>query len=187
MLGAAHTVMGKTSLCHRDKRHKEDCRNPYKKAITLRLLIAICSHWFTIWNEIVLCLEVILPWGTVSITYTPQNKSEGQDTTYQSSSGFPDSSVSKEPACNAGDPSLIPGSRRSAGEEIGYPLQYSWVSPVAQLVKNPPEMQETWGWSLGWEDSLWEGKGYPLQYSCLENSMDWQATDHGVTELDMTE
>ena len=101
--------------------------------------------------------------------------------------GFPDSSVGKEPACNAGDPSLIPGSRRSAGEEIGYPLQYSWVSPVAQLVKNPPEMQETWGWSLGWEDSLWEGKGYPLQYSCLENSMDWQATDHGVTELDMTE
>ena len=57
---------------------------------------------------------------------------------------FPDSSVGKESACKAGDPSLIPGSGRSTGEGTGYPLQYSWVSPVAQLVKNPPAMQETW-------------------------------------------
>ena len=55
----------------------------------------------------------------------------------------PDSSVGKESACNAGDPSLIPESGRSAGEEIGYPLQYSWDSPEAQLVKNPPAMRET--------------------------------------------
>ena len=58
--------------------------------------------------------------------------------------GFPDSSVGKESACNAGDPSSIPGSRRSPGEGIGYPLQYSWASLVAQLVKNWPSMQETW-------------------------------------------
>ena len=58
--------------------------------------------------------------------------------------GFPDSSVGKESACNAGDPGSIPGSGRSPGEGIGYPLQYSWASFVAQLVKNPPEMQETW-------------------------------------------
>ena len=57
--------------------------------------------------------------------------------------GFPDSSVGKESACNAGDPSLIPGLGRSAGEGIGYPLQYPWVSLVAQLVKNLPAMQET--------------------------------------------
>ena len=57
---------------------------------------------------------------------------------------FPDSSVGKESACNVGDPSLIPGSGRSAGEGIGYPLQYSWASLVAQLVKNPPAMWETW-------------------------------------------
>ena len=50
--------------------------------------------------------------------------------------GFPDSSVGKESACNAGDPGSIPGSGRSTGERIGYPLQYSWASPVAQLVKN---------------------------------------------------
>ena len=87
--------------------------------------------------------------------------------------GFPHSSVSKESAGNAGDPGLrIPGFGRSAGEGIGYPLQYSWASLVYQLVKNPPAMWETWVWSLGWEDSLGEEKGYPLQYSSLENSMD---------------
>ena len=73
-------------------------------------------------------------------------------------SGVPDSSVGKESACNAGDPGSIPRSGRSAGEGIGYPLQYSWASVVAQLVKNPPEMWETWVRSLGWEDPLEKGK-----------------------------
>ena len=68
--------------------------------------------------------------------------------------GFPGSSAGKESACNAGDPGSIPGSRRSTGEGIGYPLQYSWASLRAQLVKNPPTMQETWVRSLGWEDPL---------------------------------
>ena len=58
--------------------------------------------------------------------------------------GFPDSSVGKESACNAGDPSSIPGSGRSTGEGINYPLQYSRAALVAQLVKNPPAMQEAW-------------------------------------------
>ena len=53
---------------------------------------------------------------------------------------FPDSSVGKESACNAGDPSSIPGSGRSAREGIGYPLQYSWASLVPQLVENLPAM-----------------------------------------------
>ena len=66
--------------------------------------------------------------------------------------------VSKVSACNAGDPASIPGSGRSAGEGIGYPLQYSWASLVAQLVKNPPAMGETWVRSLGWEDLLEKGK-----------------------------
>jgi len=55
-------------------------------------------------------------------------------------SGFPDSSVGKESICIAGDPGSIPGSERSPGEGIGYPLQYSWSSLVAQLVKKPPAM-----------------------------------------------
>ena len=62
--------------------------------------------------------------------------------------GFPDNSVGKESACNAGDPSSIPELGRSSGEGIGYPLQYSWASLVAQLVKNPPAMRETWVCSL---------------------------------------
>ena len=70
--------------------------------------------------------------------------------------GFPDSSVGQESTCDAGDPGLIPGSGRSTGEGIGYPLQYSWASLVAQLVKNLPAMQETWVQSL--EDPLEKGK-----------------------------
>ena len=58
--------------------------------------------------------------------------------------GFPGSSVGKESACNAGDPGWIPGSRRSAGEGIGYPFQYSWAPLGAQLVKNLPAMRKTW-------------------------------------------
>ena len=58
--------------------------------------------------------------------------------------GFPSSSAGKESACNAGDSGLIPGSGRSPGEGIGYPLQYSWVSLMAHMVKNPPAMRDTW-------------------------------------------
>ena len=72
--------------------------------------------------------------------------------------GFSDSSIGKESTCTAGDSGSIPGSGRSAGEGIGYPLQYSWASLVAQLVKNPPAMQETRVRSLGWEDLLEKGK-----------------------------
>ena len=72
--------------------------------------------------------------------------------------GIPESSAGKESACNAGDPGLIPGLGRSAGEGIGYPLQYSWASLAAQLVKNLPAVQETWVHSLGWEDPLEKGK-----------------------------
>ena len=76
--------------------------------------------------------------------------------------GFPDSSVGKESACNAGDPGLMPRLGKSAGEEIGYSLQYSWASLVAQLVKNLPAMRETWVRSLGWEDPLEKGQPTPV-------------------------
>ena len=72
--------------------------------------------------------------------------------------GFPDSSVGKESAFNAGAPGSIPELGRPTGEGIGYPLQYSWASLVAQLVKNPPAMRETWVLPLGWEDPLEKGK-----------------------------
>ena len=77
---------------------------------------------------------------------------------------------------------MIPGSGISAGEGIGYPLQYSWASLVVQLVKNPLQCRRFLdrefldpgrsGSFLDQEDPPGEGKGYPLQYSGLENSMD---------------
>ena len=75
----------------------------------------------------------------------------------------PGGSAGKESACNAGDPGSIPGSGRSAGEGIGYPLQYSWASLVAHVgdLGSIPGLGRFPG----------EGKGYPLQYSGLENSM----------------
>ena len=72
--------------------------------------------------------------------------------------GFPNSSVGKESTFSAGDPGSIPGLGKSAGEGIGYPLQYSGASLVAQLVKNLPAMWETWVQSLGWEDLLEKGR-----------------------------
>ena len=71
---------------------------------------------------------------------------------------LPGISAGKECACNAGDPSSIPGLGKSTGEGIGYPLQYSWASLVTHLVKNPPTMRETVVRSLGWEDPLEKGK-----------------------------
>ena len=70
---------------------------------------------------------------------------------------FPGGLDGKESAYNAGDPGSIPGSGRSPGEGISYPLQYSWASFVTQLVKNPPAMQETLVQFLGREDPLEKG------------------------------
>ena len=89
---------------------------------------------------------------------------------------FPGGSVGKESTGDAGDPGSIPGLGRCPREGIGYPLQYSWASHVAQLVKNPPVMQETW--ELG--RSPGEGKGHPLQCSGLDNAID--CIVHGVAE-----
>ena len=97
--------------------------------------------------------------------------------------GFPDSSVDKESSCNAGDPGSIPGSGRSTGEGIGYPLQQFWASLVVQLVENSPAMRETWVQSLGWQDPLEEGMATHSNILAWRIPMDrgaWQATVHGV-------
>ena len=75
---------------------------------------------------------------------------------------------------------MIPGLGRSAGEGIGYPLQCSWASLVAQLVKNLSAMQEAWVRSLGWEDPLEKGKATLSSILGLETSMD--CIVHGVTK-----
>ena len=66
---------------------------------------------------------------------------------------------------------MILGSGRSAGEGIGYPLQCSWASLVAQLVTNLPAMRETWVRSLGWEDLLEKRKA--THSSILSKRIPW--------------
>ena len=96
--------------------------------------------------------------------------------------GFPDSSVGKESACNARESGSNPGSGRSAGEGISYPLQYSWASLVAQLVRNLPAMRETWVRFLGWEEDPLE-KGKATHSSILAWRIpwtdQWQRVGHG--------
>ena len=99
--------------------------------------------------------------------------------------GFLGSSAGKESTCNAGDPGSIPGSGRSSGEGIGYPLQCSWPSLVAQMVKNSPAMWETWVQSLGWEDPL--EKEMATHSSILAWRIPWTVWSIGSQELDTTE
>ena len=83
---------------------------------------------------------------------------------------------------------MIPVLGRSAREELGYPLQSSWVSLVAQLVKNPPAMQETWVQSLRWEDPL--EKGMATHSSILAWRIPWTEEPTvlgGCKESDTTE
>ena len=75
---------------------------------------------------------------------------------------------------------MIPGSERSPGEGTDYPLQYSWASLVAQLVKHPCNAGDL-GSIPGLGRSPGEGKSYPLQYSGLENSKD--CIVHGVAKV----
>ena len=95
--------------------------------------------------------------------------------------GFPCHSASKESACNAGNLGLSPGSGRSAGEGIGYLLQYSWASHVAQLVKNSPAMWETWVGKILWRRErlptpvFWPGEVHGL-------TSPWGCKDYNMSE-----
>ena len=98
---------------------------------------------------------------------------------------FSDSSVGKDSACNAGDLGWIPGSGKSTREGIGYPLQYSWASLVARLVKNLPAMWDTWVWSLSWEDHLEGALATPFSILAWKICMDrgaWLATVYGLAK-----
>ena len=95
--------------------------------------------------------------------------------------GFHGSSAGEESACNAGDPGLILESERSTDEGIGYPLQYSWASLVAQLVKNPPAVQKTWVLSLGWEAPLEKGKA--THSSILAWRIPWTVWSMGLQRV----
>ena len=94
--------------------------------------------------------------------------------------GFPDSSVGKESTCNAGDPGSIPGSGRSAGEGIGYPLQVFLGFPCGSAGIESSYNAEDMASIPRLGRSPGEGKGYPLQYSGLENYMD--SIVHGIVQ-----
>ena len=103
----------------------------------------------------------------------------------QSEGSFPGGLDGKESACNAGNPGLISGSGRSPAEGIAYLLQYSWASLVAQLVKNPPAMQETLVQFLGQEDPLekgWATHSSILAWRILTDRRTWSATVHGAAK-----
>ena len=91
--------------------------------------------------------------------------------------GSPSSSVGEESTCNEGNSGSIPGSGRSTGEGKCYPFWYSWASLVAQLVKNPPTMWETWVRSLNWEDILEKGKA--THSSTLASRIPWHVQSMG--------
>ena len=97
----------------------------------------------------------------------------------------PGNSAGKESTCSAEDPSSIPRLERSPGEAIGYPLQYSWASLLAQMVKNLPTRWETWVRSLAWEDPWRRGMATHSSILAQRIPMDrgaWQATVHGVAK-----
>ena len=93
----------------------------------------------------------------------------------------------KESACNAGDPSSIPGSGSCPGEAcllIGYPLRYSWASLVAQMIKNLPAMRETQIQPLGQEDTLEKGMAIhsSIGQRSLESYSPWSRKESDTTE-----
>ena len=97
--------------------------------------------------------------------------------------------LGKESTCNVGDTGLILGLGRSPGEVIRFSLQYSWASLVAQMVKNPPTMQETWVRSLGWEDPLKIWKPTPVfltrefhGHRSLAGASPWGCKESDTTE-----
>ena len=113
--------------------------------------------------------------------------------------GFPGISAGKESAGNAEDPDSIPGSGRSPGEGIGYPLQCSWASLVVQMVRNPPALWETMILFLGWEDPLEKGTAthsiilawkIPINRGAWQKESDrteWLSTAHSTTQIYINE
>ena len=134
--------------------------SPQGLCTCVRVAAAVCvhrgQHTLTHSSVQVAFTHVCLCYACVMYTH-PRSSQFGWFTPTQRW-GFPDSSVVKDSTCNAGDPGSIPGSGRSAGKGVGYALQDSWASLMAQLVKNLPAVRETWVQYLAWEDPLEKGK-----------------------------
>ena len=105
----------------------------------IELFVFMGCPWWLRWSRI--RLQCRRPWFNSSVGKVPWRRHRLPAPVFL---GFPGGSAGKEFACNAEDPGSIHGSGRSAGKGTGYPLQHSWVSLVAQLVKNLPARWETW-------------------------------------------
>ena len=106
-------------------------------------------------------------------------KNDTNELIYKTEMGFPDSSVGKESTWNVGGPGSIPGSGRSLGERIGYLLQCSWASLVAQLIKNLPAIWETWVGKIPWRSErlptpvFWPGEFHGQSLGLQRVRHDW--------------
>ena len=121
---------------------------PAISIVTLNFIHCSSVKWYMI--SVLICTFLVINFQTTWITHYTM--------WLESFWVVLSSSADKESTCNTGDPGSILGSGRSPGEGVGYPLQYSWASLVAQAVMNLPAMWETWVWSLSWEDLLEKGK-----------------------------
>ena len=118
--------------------------------------------------------------------------------------GFPGNSAGKESASDAGDPSAVPGSGRSLGKGMGYPLQYSWASFLAQMVKNRLQCRKSgfdpWvgksPWRRAWQptpvflpgESPWTEEPDQLQTMGLKRvGHDWATCEHTHTIMSNAE
>ena len=88
-------------------------------------------------------------------------------------------------ALSKGDISSIPELGRSPGEGIGYLLQYSWASLVAETVKNLPAMWETW--FNPWVGKIPWRRAWPPTRVLVPGESLWTEEPGGSRELDMTE
>ena len=128
------------------------------KGVCVCVFICLCISGFSPeWHKLLITLVSVCSGCYNTIPYSGWLK------------GFPGSSAGKESACNAGNPTLTPGLGRSAGEGIGYPLQCSWASLLAQLIRNLFTMRETWIQSLGRREQLKNNRN--LFLTVLETEM----------------
>ena len=154
------TLSSLTSACTCFQIHSYS-QSPHSQATLGDLICCICGYRCEFPSSSLLTQPLVLcfGFGPTSTCKLPSGVCSPKTRAGDSSSllGLT-CSVGKESACNSGDPGSIPGLGRFLGEGKGYPLQYSWASLVAQLVKNLPAVWETWVRSLGWEGSLEKGK-----------------------------
>ena len=141
----------------------------------------IYLHFWVTWR----CICFLIQWTGLAVEPVHVCYSWQFFKCLEQNKGFFGGSAGKESACNEGDLGSIPGLGRCPGGGHGYPLQYSWASLVAQMVKNTRAVRETWVRSLGWESPLEEGMATHSSTLAWIFPIDrgaWQTTVYEVTK-----